>query len=248
MRNYLKNSGDAATMIREVESEPDAEIIYQDETLMVIRLTDYTACKNLASETSWCIREPYHWYDYVNNDTVQLMIVDFSRPIEDNKRMIGVTLNADRSDYFKTIGKIKNFYTRRKVIEMEFVRDMSLEVGEEVKIGGTYYKVKALRVNGKEVEKGEQSDTVSKCTFSVDLKDRYDRPRKDSLVEKKTGTKYFKFNTAHVRNDNFIAEEELEGILAKQGTDLNELFQLGSKTKIRNKNKSDSDYEEDSGY
>ena len=69
-------------------------MVFDDGDLLVIRVRNQEALQQIASDTSWCIRDSLrYWTDYVGEDTVQLVIIDLKEPRTSLYRKIGVTLN-----------------------------------------------------------------------------------------------------------------------------------------------------------
>jgi hypothetical protein len=75
----------------------NSKILRCDDNILVIEVVDYKACSALGS-TSWCIaRSEGMFFRYTGNDYIngnkQYIKYDFNLPIEDNKSMIGYTVD-----------------------------------------------------------------------------------------------------------------------------------------------------------
>jgi hypothetical protein len=81
-----------------VKNDSDLRMVYDDGQILVIRALSFDGIQDVASDTSWCIKDSLsYWVDYVYGDNVQLVIVDFTVPRTSLYRKIGVTLNSNGS-------------------------------------------------------------------------------------------------------------------------------------------------------
>lgn len=72
------------------------QMVYDENNIFIIEIKTYQACKELFSNTSWCIKDQQsQWDNYVGGDNVfnkQYGILDFNLPPNDNKSIIGITI------------------------------------------------------------------------------------------------------------------------------------------------------------
>jgi len=69
-------------------------MVYDDGDLLVIRARNQNGLQEIASDTSWCIKDSLsYWCDYVKDDSVQLVIIDLKESKTSLYRKIGVTLD-----------------------------------------------------------------------------------------------------------------------------------------------------------
>lgn len=78
---------------QQVKNDSDLKMVFDDGEIMVIRVLSYDAIQKIGNDTSWCIKDSLsYWTDYVYDNNVQLVIMDFSVPRTSVNRKIGVTL------------------------------------------------------------------------------------------------------------------------------------------------------------
>jgi hypothetical protein len=95
--------------IRSQVTNDYSKVVYDNGDLLVIRIMSHEELQKLGSDTSWCIKDSLgYWCDYVNTNTVQLMIVDFTAPVSSINRKIGVTLNNNDEYYSFNTAHLKN--------------------------------------------------------------------------------------------------------------------------------------------
>ena len=79
------------------------EVLLDEGGLIIMEVKSFAACKELFSNTSWCIASNlYQWDRYVGGDSVfnkQYMIVNFNLPTSDNKSMTGITIGPGKKVY-----------------------------------------------------------------------------------------------------------------------------------------------------
>jgi hypothetical protein len=73
----------------------DVAILPSSKNTLMIRVLNYKACQFIGSH-SWCIVSMESMYDsYTKNLNRQFIFLDFNLPVEDNKSMIGITVDLD---------------------------------------------------------------------------------------------------------------------------------------------------------
>jgi len=111
-----------------------AKILYQNNGVYVLKVTDFEACNKLFARESidWCIaNNEYHWDDYVKNPgNKQYFIVDFNlmnsdSSYEANQAFIGFTLTKDGKLYAAHGRNDKNLL--RKEFDGEMIFDKWLK-------------------------------------------------------------------------------------------------------------------------
>ena len=88
-----------------------ANLVYDDGELIVARTRNQDAMQQIASDTSWCIKDSLsYWTQYVKEDNVQLVIIDLTEKKASLNRKIGVTLEPGwgGSDYDFNTAHLKN--------------------------------------------------------------------------------------------------------------------------------------------
>ena len=90
--------GDNDEILDVINSNEYLDLVYEDSGIIVIRVRDYDDLKEIASDTSWCIKDSLsYWMDYVKYETIQLAILLTDEKGASLYNKIGVTLN--RGDY-----------------------------------------------------------------------------------------------------------------------------------------------------
>ena len=75
----------------------NAEAVLESPEMLILAVYDFPASSKLGSK-SWCISNSQsYWNNYVNEFTTQYFIYDFTKPISDNRHMIGVTVSPSGS-------------------------------------------------------------------------------------------------------------------------------------------------------
>lgn len=71
-------------------------VMYDEGGLLIMEVKSFSACKDLFSNTSWCIAQYLgQWDSYVGGESVfnkQYSILNFNLPTSDNKSIIGITI------------------------------------------------------------------------------------------------------------------------------------------------------------
>ncbi len=71
-------------------------VLYDEGGLIIMEVKSFSACKELFSNTSWCIASSLHqWNSYVGGDTVftkQYSIMNFNLPPSEDKSIVGITI------------------------------------------------------------------------------------------------------------------------------------------------------------
>lgn len=94
----------------------DAPIIYQNENILILKITNFEQSKLLGSG-SWCISRDHHYFEsYTENGQQQYFIFDFSKSSKERRSMIGITLDSHGE---KTTAHFKNdeFYAMDEFLE-----------------------------------------------------------------------------------------------------------------------------------
>ena len=77
------------------------KVLYDEGGLMVMEVKSFAACKDLFSNTSWCIAQYLgQWNNYVGGDDVynkQYSILNFNLAPSDNESIIGITIGPNQS-------------------------------------------------------------------------------------------------------------------------------------------------------
>ncbi len=77
-----------------------ANLLYDEGGLLIVEVKSFQACKDLYSNTSWCIASyQSHWDSYVGGDakyTRQYCVTNFNLPPSDNKSIIGITIGPNK--------------------------------------------------------------------------------------------------------------------------------------------------------
>ena len=107
----------------------NTQVVYEnhEKKLLILRVLDYTASRNLGS-SSWCISyNSNYWHNYVGNQTGfnlingkrQLFIYDFNLPSNHRYSLIGVTMDRH--------GKIEYAYDMRDVSSKKYIENSDLK-------------------------------------------------------------------------------------------------------------------------
>jgi hypothetical protein len=79
-----------------------AEIIYDKDDILIVRVEDYDTIKRLAKNTSWCIsKNKTYWNNYMSkshiaNGVRQYVLFDFSKKEDDERSIVGFTLHVKK--------------------------------------------------------------------------------------------------------------------------------------------------------
>lgn len=77
----------------------NVKVMWQSEHAILIRVYDFETIKNIAKTTNWCIsKNKTYWDDYVEyrKGAAQYVILDFSKPEDDNYSIVGFTVSTSR--------------------------------------------------------------------------------------------------------------------------------------------------------
>jgi len=76
------------------------KVLYDEGGLMIMEVLSFAACKDLFSNTSWCIAQYLgQWDNYVGGENVfnkQYSILNFNLPQSDRKSIIGITISPGK--------------------------------------------------------------------------------------------------------------------------------------------------------
>jgi hypothetical protein len=77
------------------------KVMYDDGGLLIMEIKSFAACKDLFSNTSWCIAQYLNqWNNYVGGDdlyTKQYAIINFNLSPSDNESIIGITISPKQA-------------------------------------------------------------------------------------------------------------------------------------------------------
>ncbi len=92
--SFVYAMNDDENFREKVQNNAWANMVFDDGDLLVIRVRDIEPLQEIASDTSWCIKDSLsYWTDYVDSDNIQLVIIDLKESKTSLFRKIGVTLN-----------------------------------------------------------------------------------------------------------------------------------------------------------
>ena len=70
----------------------NCKVIYNENDIVIVQVTDYDSIKFLAKTTNWCIsKNKEYWNNYIQSSSKQYIIFDFSKKEDDHFSIIGVT-------------------------------------------------------------------------------------------------------------------------------------------------------------
>ncbi len=73
-----------------------ADLLYDENGLLIVEVKSFQACKDLYANTAWCIAtSQYQWDNYVGGDskfTRQYCVTNFNLSTSDNESIIGITI------------------------------------------------------------------------------------------------------------------------------------------------------------
>ena len=76
------------------------KVLYDEGGLLIMEIKSFAACKELFSNTSWCIAQYLNqWNNYVGGDSVfnkQYAILNFNLPPSNNESIIGITIEPKK--------------------------------------------------------------------------------------------------------------------------------------------------------
>ncbi len=92
------------------------KLIYDDGDIIIIRVLSQDALKEIANDTSWCIKDSLdYWCDYVGNDNIQLVIFNLTLLNTDVNRKIGITIYSHGG--FNTAHNVNDSYVSKETLE-----------------------------------------------------------------------------------------------------------------------------------
>jgi hypothetical protein len=109
------------------------KVLYDEGGLLVMEVKSFSACKELFSNTSWCIAQYLgQWNSYVGGDDVfnkQYSILNFNLPPSNNESIIGITIAPGqevRACHLKNDANAKGSF---QIIFNKFEESLGLEKG-----------------------------------------------------------------------------------------------------------------------
>jgi len=110
-----------------------AKVLYDESNLLIIEIKSFAACKELFSNTSWCIAQYLgQWDSYVGGENVynkQYAIINFNLPPSDNKSIIGITIEPKQRVRACHLKNDANAASTFHSIFNQFESDLGLEKG-----------------------------------------------------------------------------------------------------------------------
>ena len=107
------------------------KVLYDESGLLIMEVLSFAACKELFSNTSWCIAQYLtQWDNYVGGESVynkQYSILNFNLPQSDRKSIIGITIEPGqkvRACHLKDDAAAKDTF---KSIFNDFEKSLGLE-------------------------------------------------------------------------------------------------------------------------
>ena len=107
------------------------KVLYDESGLLIMEVLSFAACKELFSNTSWCIAQYLtQWDNYVGGESVynkQYSILNFNLPQSDRKSIIGITIEPGqkvRACHLKDDAGAKDTF---KSIFNDFEKSLGLE-------------------------------------------------------------------------------------------------------------------------
>jgi len=116
LTNFVFADNSADDIRRQIESNSNLKLVFDDGEIMVVRVLSYEAIQQIGSDTSWCIKDSLsYWTDYVGSDTVQLVVLDLGVPRTSVDRKIGVTINGN--GFYNTAHNVNDSYVSKDRLE-----------------------------------------------------------------------------------------------------------------------------------
>lgn len=113
--------------------EYGVKVLYDEAGLLIMEVKSFSACKDLFSNTSWCIAQYLNqWNSYVGGDSVfnkQYSILNFNLPPSNNESIIGITIEPRqvvRACHLKNDANAKGNF---QAIFNKFEQELGLENG-----------------------------------------------------------------------------------------------------------------------
>jgi hypothetical protein len=95
---FSKDSNNDREHIKSTISSMDSSIIFENDSLIIVRVPVINDIQVLGSDTSWCILRETNWNSYTKN-RLQFIVYDFSIDEHDPKFKIGFTLEKSGNLY-----------------------------------------------------------------------------------------------------------------------------------------------------
>ena len=108
--------------IKEIASTVNADIVYDNPSMMLIKINDYNASKSLGSKHWGIVYQENMWNNYVHDFINCYFFYDFTKSENDKEALIGAMVNPD--------GKITQCYFADDTVCPPEYLDIKLE-GEE---------------------------------------------------------------------------------------------------------------------
>lgn len=113
-KEYYLNMARAENILDKID------ILYEKSNALMIHIKDYYSCKILGAE-SWCIVQREDVFNNYTKDLKrQLIFLDFNRPIEDPKSLIGFTVDVNGDIHYSYL---RNDYATPNAIKNNFLFD-----------------------------------------------------------------------------------------------------------------------------
>lgn len=221
--NFLDNvTNNDIISIKNKAKQFNTQVLYEnhEENILILRVLDYKASKNLGS-SSWCISYSSNfWHNYVGNQTgynffagnKQLFFYDFNLPSTDNNSFIGITL--DSKNNLKFAYNKKNS-SAKKYIENSFIKDLINNI-EYVNVEDTLnFVLKSKMPLTKKIE--FVLETLP--NYLLKFIKEYETINNKNFIKSKINVNtsnfldnIYKFNTSEFINNNLKEESDLETI------------------------------------
>jgi len=109
------------------------KIMWDEDGLLIMEVRSFAACKELFSNTSWCIAQYLgQWDSYVGGDTIfskQYSILNFNLATSDNKSIIGITIDPGQSVRACHLKNDASASSSFRGIFNDFEKDLGLKKG-----------------------------------------------------------------------------------------------------------------------
>jgi hypothetical protein len=109
------------------------KVLYDEAGLLIMEVKSFAACKELFSNTSWCIAQYLgQWDSYVGGENVfnkQYSVLNFNLPPSDNKSIIGITIEPKQRVRACHLKNDANAASSFQNIFNDFEKSLGLEKG-----------------------------------------------------------------------------------------------------------------------
>lgn len=114
------------------------KLIYDDGDIVIIRVLSHEALKEIANDTSWCIKDSLdYWCDYVGNYNIQLVMFNLTLLNTDVNRKIGITIYSNGTfntahnvdDSYVPFNKLEEYLKKWTSVDFNDLYHMSKDVG-----------------------------------------------------------------------------------------------------------------------